>query len=84
MPLVPLIGMTTTLHIIMGVGWTAISVYAIWISVGLVVYFTYGICLSHQARTYPHKRDESVAESESDAVSGVEDTDALFDETEDE
>ena len=78
MPLVPLIGMTTTLHIIMGIGWAAISAYACWISLGLLIYFTYGICLSHKSRNaYPHKHDTL------DADSGVYDTDSLLDEKED-
>jgi len=74
-PLIPLIGMVITIHIILGVGMIALSVYTFWISLGLVIYFSYGICLSYNART---GRDSSTI----DADSGI-DTDSLLDERED-
>ena len=78
-PLIPLVGMTTTLHIVMGVGWAACSVYAVWILLGLVIYFSYGICLSRQARAYRRKRDADSGDEDT----GGEDTEPLINDKED-
>ena len=75
-PLVPLVGMSITLHIVMGVGLAACSVYAVWILIGLVIYFSYGICLSHNARVNPNERATHAAGT------GEADTDLLLEKKE--
>ena len=76
MPLVPLVGMSMTLHILLGVGLAACSLYAVWILVGSVIYFSYGICRSHNARVNPNERVTRAAGS------GEEDTDLLLEKQE--
>ena len=60
----------------MGVGLAAILVYAGWTLIGFCIYFSYGICLSHKARTNEEKRETYPA------ATGDEDTDPLLEKKE--
>ena len=76
MPLVPLVGMSMTLHILLGVGLAACSLYAVWILIGSVIYFSYGMCRSHNARVNPNGRATHAAGT------GEADTDLLLEKKE--